>query len=165
MPVIFTPATPADIAEAVSDALNAATAGTFTPTFTAKRVYVPVIEPAKVGTTLQVLVVARAQQLGLASRTRPDKDVAVDIGIQKRLTQLADPAVEAANTELDALMTFTAQVLAYFAPSTSANGREAVATATGAVWHSSGNDPIYSIDHLREHRVFTSVLTLNFRIP
>ena len=42
--------------------------------------------------------------------------------------------------------------------------RRSLAGAPGAAWVRSVNEPVYSPEHLAENRLFTSVLTVTYRV-
>ena len=42
--------------------------------------------------------------------------------------------------------------------------KRAFSTGCYAVWVRTANEPIYAADHLAEQRLFTSVLTLTYRV-
>src|SRR5687768_8737202 len=114
----------AEIAEAVLAALNAAGPGTFSMTFTPMRKYLP-LQKLEEG-SLIVSVVPRTEVRQSISRTHVQREISIDIGIRKRLTQAADPLTDQANPELDALVFFAEQIAGFF--------RAGKLGSTGAVW-------------------------------
>ena len=143
-----------DIAEAVTDALNA---GTFSRSFTARRHYLPVFE-LKDMDTLHVSVVPKETTIEPADRTREKRDVAVDIGVQQRL-----PASEKEADELDALMTLVDELADHLRFGTLELEHPPGAGAK-AVWIRTENAPVYAPEHIDQLRQFTSVLTVTYRI-
>ena len=132
-----------DLAQAVADALNA---GTFSMEFTAERVALPDFELADMK-DLHVTVVPREVESALLDRARDSHDVKVDVAVQKKLASMT-------NEEIDPLMVLVQEILGHM------NRRN----LGDAVWRRTENKPVYSPEHLREMRQFTSVLTLTYRI-
>ena len=132
-----------DLAQAVADALNA---GTFSMEFTAERVALPDFELADMK-DLHVTVVPREVESALLDRARDSHDVKVDVAVQKKLDALTKEAV-------DPLMALVQEIATYL------NRRN----LGDALWRKTENKPVYSPEHLREMRQFTSVLTLTYRL-
>lgn len=143
----------ATIAEAVKAALNAAPSGTFNAAFTAVRTYTPVAKLESLG-TLRVFVLAKGDTAELATRAHSDSAMPIDVVVMKRVT--ADPATEAANVELDALVELARQISTFFKPA-------AALGATGATWSDSKTSLVYDTERLKgDGKVFLSVITLTF---
>ena len=140
---------PTDIADAVAAELNAAPEGTFAQAFTAVRAYVPANDVRDLK-DLRVLVVPRSREDAVETRRLARVDVAVDVGVQRRV----DPADNAA---VDALSDLAEQVLRYL------RGRR-LAAQEAARWVGAANEPIFYPDHLLEQRVFTSVVRVTYRV-
>jgi hypothetical protein len=142
-----------EIADAVVDTLNDAT---LSQSFTAVRAYVPVYarqdtEGADELADLLVTVVPRSTTLAMLSRRDDDFDYVVDIGIQQR--------VEVTNAVVDARMLLAEEVLDLF------RGKRLVLVySDDPLCVAAANDPIYAPDHLDQHRVFTSVVSLTYRL-
>src|SRR5690606_8335251 len=136
-----------DIADAVAAELNAAPAGTFDPSFTAQRRVLPAFELAEL-VDLKVTVVPKAVQITGSTRSSSQYDLAVDIGVQRKLTSNNDSDVETLGTLVD-------QIGEYLS-------RRPLAGFPGAAWVSIANEPVYSPEHLLEQRVFTSALTVTY---
>jgi len=138
-------ATTVDIAEAVKEALNG---GSFSQAFGAVRAYRPEydLEGLK---DLRVTVVPKALEVAPVSRGSANHNVDVDVAVQKR-TGMDTSAV-------DALMALVEEIADYFR-------QKRLPDHETAVWVGATNEPVYSPEHLREHGVFTSVLTLSFRV-
>ena len=132
-----------ETAEAVAAALNA---GSFSRAFTATRAYL-VERDLKDMTGLYVTVVPKDAEAATAGRSMIQHDIRIDVGVQCKL-QTAD------NAEIDALMALVREIAEHLR----ATGRFAE-----AVWVRSENTPVYSQEHLREKRVFTSLLTVTCR--
>lgn len=158
----------AAIADAVALALTRAPAGTFAqPLATVARKYLPAAELADLKElTVTVVPLGPEERPGLANRSAVWKDLVVQIGIQKRLTQGCDPTSPAGNAELDALQLVTEQIAAFFEPN-QAEGRTGDLTIaipeTTVAWIRTAIDPAYDVDHLLTQRTFTSVIHLTFR--
>lgn len=136
-----------DIAAAVVAELN----GTSSPLAgqaTAARHYLPQLDLIQLA-SLAVSVVPRSMEHTRISRASVQSDVQIDIAVQKKLTS-------GDNAEVDALMGLVEAVDAFLC------GRP-LALCSGALWLSSKHEPIYAPEHLDDHRVFTSVLTLTYR--
>ncbi|KKL10357.1 hypothetical protein LCGC14_2556660 [marine sediment metagenome] len=147
-----------DVADAVAAALNAAPDGTFNETVAAVRAYVARFEPSDL-TALKVTVVPKSLEVERADRAQTRNEYAIDIAIQKKLSELPDDAdCIVDNDEVDALMLLVQQIAEHIA----SLGR--LTTYTAAKWIGTANSPIYSQEHLIEKRTFTSVLTLTFRV-
>lgn len=143
---------PINIADAVVAELNTASAGTFTPTFTAVRRVLPVFELAEM-TELHVSVVPRAVEITGSTRSACQHDVQIDIGIQQKLAST--------DGELDQQVPMLCELVDQIADYL----RRRVLQATPqAVWVRAANDPIYAPEHLSQLRQFTSVLTLTYRV-
>jgi hypothetical protein len=131
-----------ELAEAVVAALNHAELAVH-----AQRHYRPVYDLAQLR-ELKVSVVPRSITIAGISRGVNQFDAAVDVAIQKKI---------AADSELDGLMNRAEQVSDLFR-------LKRLAAMPSALWLKTENSPIYSPEHLEQHRVFTSVLTLSFRV-
>jgi hypothetical protein len=138
-----------DIAEAVKVELNA---GGFSQPFTAVRYYDPVFDLGDMK-ILHVSVVPTARDWQKASRSAMQDDVSIDIAIQKKVEEQGDFK----NATLDALVALVQEIADHFA------GHRLTA-CPDAMWLRATNVPVYSVEHLRELRQFTSVLTLTFRV-
>lgn len=134
-----------DIAEAVVNELNAAT---FSRTFTAERNHLPLYD-LKDLKTLRVTVVPSATAIETKARKTAQHDVAIDIAVQQKL-----PATD--NTEIDPLMALVEEIADHF--------RFKRLASPESVWIKTENEPVYAQEHLDRYRVFTSLLTLTFRI-
>lgn len=137
------------IAEAVVTELNGVPAGTFDQAFTAARHYRPQFDLAELK-TLRVSVVPRSIDITGLMRNANQHDVAIDVAVQKKVNP-ADTA------ELDALMLLTEQIAEFFR-------LRRLAGLPEALWTKTDNVPVYSPEHLEQKQVFTSVLTLTFRV-
>ena len=143
----------ATMTDAVVAELNAP--GTsFEGQFTAQRHYRPRFEiEAGDLDDLRVTVVPRGITIEKATRAGDVHEVQIDVAVQKRLP----PEAEAGPQAIDALMTIVQEIADHM------RGRR-LSTFDDAAWRRIENDPIYAVDHLDELRVFTSVLTLTYRV-
>jgi len=135
-----------DIAEAVVAELNASG---LLPGVMAQRHYRPTFD-LKEMKDLHVTVVPRGVEMSTAGRGLAQREVQIDIGIQKKLA-----TSEA--SEIDALMALVGQLADYL------RGRR-LGLSPEAVWVKTENTPIFAPEHLEQWRQFTSVLTLTYRV-
>ena len=137
-----------DIANAVAAEINAAGPGTFSEDFAAVRKVLPAYELPDL-VALKVSVVPKRVEISGSTRSASQYDIAVDIGVQKKLGKDID-------TEVAALGTLVDEIADYLR-------RRPLAAIPGAAWVNTVNEPIYAPEHLAEQRVFTSVLTVTYR--
>ena len=138
-----------DIADAVVAELNAAADETFSKSFDAVRKILPRYELSEM-TELRVTVVPKAVETTVSSRATSLNDYQVDIGIQEKISKNLD-------ADVVALCTLVQEISDYLT-------RRSLAAEPTAAWLSSTNDPIYVPEHLAENRLFTSVITLTYRM-
>lgn len=144
-----------DIADAVLATIEAAT---LSLPFTGERVYVPVHD-LRDATGIKVSVVPTGIDVTQLDRHRDDFDYVVDVGVQRRIG--TGPMTQAEiNTACDPLMVFVEEIIDLFRGQSVAyavydDDARCVAVA---------NNPVYVPQHVDEHRVFTSVVTLTFRL-
>lgn len=137
-----------DIADAVVCQLNDPQAG-FDPPLAAQRQYRPQYDLAELK-SLRVTVVPHGIEIASAGRNLVQHDVSIDLAVQKKVN-----AADAA--ELDGLIDLVQAIGAFFR----------LRRLTGcpqATWTRTVHAPVYSPEHLEQHRVFTSVLTITFRV-
>lgn len=137
------------IADAVVTELNGAPAGAFNQAFTAARHYRPQFDLAELK-TVRVSVVPKGIGITGLMRNANQHDVAIDVAVQKKVNP-ADAA------ELDGLMLLTEQIADFFR-------LRRLSALPEALWTKTDNVPVYSPEHLETKQVFTSVLTLTFRV-
>jgi len=137
-----------DIADAVAAEINAADPGTFSQAFEAERTVLPAHELPELA-NLKVSVVPKGVEISGATRSASQYDIAVDIGVQRKLGKDLDGEVAALGTLVDEIADYlrTRQLSA----------------AAYAVWVATLNEPVYAPEHLASQRVFTSVLTVTYR--
>jgi hypothetical protein len=147
-----------DIADAVVAALNTAAnpappnppgppaEPVFAQPFTAVRKVLPVYDLAELA-GVHVTVVPRGADVTGATRSASQYDLHVDVGVQKKLG--ADLEAETAGmlALVDQIATFLAR-----------------RPMGGAAWVRAANDQAYLPDHLADKRLFTSVLTVTYRM-
>jgi len=144
----------ADIAQAVTDALNLEAEGPppgFSMPFTAERKALPDFDLHQMG-DLHVTVVPRSDEISALSRNSDAHEVAVDVGVQKKL-------ITETNAEIDPLLSLVQEIADFL-------NRRAMSGAAGSepfAWRGTANDPICLPEHIREMRQFTSVLTVTYR--
>ena len=137
------------IADAIVTELNAATPGTFAQAFTAARHYRPQFDLAELK-TLRLSVVPKAIGITGLMRNANQHDVSIDVAVQKKVS-----STDAA--ELNGLMLLTEQIADFFR-------LRRLTALPEALWTKTDNVPVYSPEHLETKQVFTSVLTLTFRV-
>jgi hypothetical protein len=142
---------PIDIADAVVAELNGPRppGQEFSPAFTAVRAYRPQFELPDLK-TLRVTVVPKAIEITGMARTVNQHDVSIDVAVQKKVAAADD-------AELDALMVLVERIADLFR-------LRRLSMFPTALWQRTLNVPIYSPEHLEQKQVFTSVLTLSFRV-
>ena len=136
------------VADAVVGALNA---GTFSQAFTAVRLYRPLFSPADLD-TLHVTVVPRGMRTELLGRNQVLNEAAIDVAVQKHV-----PPGDTQQATLDSLMGLVNDIETAFQ-------FQRLATTPSAMWVRSEYAPIYSFEHLDVQHIFTSVLTLTFKV-
>ena len=134
------------VAEAVAAELSAAT---FSQPITVARAYLPRVELADLK-TLRVTVVPSGVTVATASRNQTQRDVAIDVAVQKKLGQEQ-------NEVLDPLLALAEEIAEHF------RGKR-LDSFPDAAWVKTEFKPIYAPDHIEQLRTFTSVLTLTFRV-
>ncbi len=141
-----------DIADAVAGLLNGDDTD-FSQAFVAQRKVRPSFELTDLA-DLRVTVVPKGFEASVASRSLSQYDVQVDIGIQEKLPAGADEDAEVA-----AMCGLVEEVADFL------KGKRLAGDGWSAAWvRPAVNDPVYSPEHLAEKRVFTSVLTLTYRV-
>ncbi len=134
------------VAEAVITELNATT---FSQSLTATRAYLPRTELGELK-TLKVTVVPSSVTVAAASRSQTQRDVAIDVAVQKKLGQEQNPS-------LDPLLALAEEIAEHFQA-------KRLDSFPGALCVKTEFKPIYAPEHIEQLRTFTSVLTLTFRV-
>jgi len=138
--------TPYDIADSVKSQLNL---GTFSQSFAAQRHPIPYSDIKDLADVL-VFVVPKQWEINIGNRSASDRTIAVDIGIQQKLSTDID-------ADVDRLLTLVSEVVKYM------TGRS-LPDYPNARWVSVTVPAIYDADMMREHRVFMSVITVQYRL-
>lgn len=123
--------------------------GTFSRPFEVQRGYRPVVELPTLA-AVKVTVIPKSLAISAATRADGFYDCAIDIGVQQKV-DVDDPAA------LDALMKLVEEIgdhLRY-------HKLDGFALAA---WLSLENEPVFAPEHLEQHRQFTSVLTVTYRV-
>jgi len=123
--------------------------GTFSLPCEIARGYRPVVELPDL-VTAKVTVVPKGLSISAATRADGFYDCAIDLGVQRKVNP-DDPA------ELDALMTLVEEIGDHL------RGQR-LDGFTAAVWLALENEPVFAPEHLEQHRQFTSVLTVTYRV-
>jgi hypothetical protein len=135
-----------DVADAVVASLNA---GSFGVPFTAERKYVPAVDLSDLA-ELKVTVVPKSAEITTATRTSSYFDCTIDIGIQQKVNP-NEPA------ELDALSDLAEQIVDHLRLSP-------LDALPEAAWLSIAHEPVFAPEHLDQQRVFTSVISVTYRV-
>lgn len=133
-----------DIADAVTASLNA---GPFNPALSAERRYQPAFDLAELA-ALKVSVVPKSVTISNATRESGYFDCAIDIGVQKKIAD---------DSELDGLVDLVEQIADHLR-------QMRLDDAPEAAFVSIANEPVFAPEHLDQQRVFTSVLTVTYRV-
>ncbi len=142
------------VANAIVNVLNTAQAGTFAQGFTAERQYKPEYDLAQLK-TLRVTVVPKKIEIASLGRNINQHDVSVDVAVQKKISSIS-------TSELDPLMALAEQIADYLRLRRLVLGKDGCEGS--AIWVKTENVPIYSPEHLEQKQVFTSVLTVTYRV-
>jgi len=134
------------IADAVVESLNAAS---LSQELTAKRHYQPVFDLPDMA-DLHVSVVPKGIEVLASSRNQNQHDYAIDIGIQQKVAD---------DNEADGLMTLAEEIADHFRLS-----RLPIDGFGSVPVLKVETNPIFAPEHLAEKRVFTSIITLTFRV-
>ena len=137
----------AALADAVAAHINA---GTFSQPVSAVRTYQPAFTLEDLA-DLRVSIVPRTVGIAAASRDSSMFDCVVDVGIQKKL-----PAA-AAEAEIDALLDLAEEIADHLR-------LKRLPDAPEAAWAGISHEPVVSSESLEQHRVFTSVLSVTYRV-
>ena len=137
----------AAIADAVAAHVNA---GTFSQPVNAVRMYQPAFTLEDLA-DLRVSVVPRTVGIAAASRDSSTFECVVDVGVQKKL-----PA-EGEQGEIDALLDLVEEITDHLR-------LKRLPDAPEAAWTGIAHEPVVSSESLEQRRVFTSVLSVTYRI-
>ena len=134
------------IADAVVESLNSAS---FSQTLTAERYYQPVFDLPEMS-DLHVSVVSKGVEVLASSRNQNQHDYAIDVGVQQKVAD---------DIEADALMTLAEEIADHFRL-----GRVQVDGVGSVPVLKVTTEPVFAPEHLTEKRLFTSIITLTFRV-
>ncbi len=134
------------IADAVVESLNAAS---LNQPLTAERHYQPVFDLPEMA-DLHVSVVPKGIEVLASSRNQNQHDYTIDIGVQQKVAD---------DTEADALMTLAEEIADHFRL-----GRVQVTGIGSVPVLKVATEPVFAPEHLTEKRLFTSIITLTFRV-
>jgi hypothetical protein len=135
------------IADAVAAHINA---GTLSQPMTAVRMYQPAFTLEDLA-DLRVSVVPRTVGISAASRDSSTFECVVDVGVQKKL-----PA-DGADAEIDALLDLVEEIADHLR-------LKRLPDAPEAAWAGIAHEPVVASESLEQHRVFTSVLSITYRV-
>ena len=134
------------IADAVVKSLNTAS---FSHALTAERHYQPVFDLPEMA-DLHVSVVPKGVEVLASSRNQNQHDYAIDVGVQQKVGD---------DTEADALMSLAEEIADHFRLS------RVQVTGIGSIpVLKVATEPVFAPEHLTEKRLFTSIITLTFRV-
>ena len=147
----MTPPVVSQIAQAVTDTLNAGVAeDAFSASFNAERAYLPVYDLPDMA-DLKVTVVPKRRTIAGGTRGANQQDIAVDIAVQKRVNP-------ADLTESDALVALIESIGNYL------RFKRLELDGIAASWLSIEHEPVYAPEHMEQMNQFTSVLTVTYRL-
>lgn len=136
----------ADLVKLAAAVVTALNGRTFSPSFLARRAYVPAVGPGAVGLT--VLVVPRGVEVEPVTREAVQVTAQIDVGV---IQTVAPERLE----ELDPLMGLVEEMGGFLA------FRE-LEGFPAAQWVGLAHQPVYAPEKLEKHRQFFSVLTLSY---
>ena len=137
------------IADALVTMLNA---GSYSQTFTAARKVLPRYGIEDL-TALKVTVVPASCESSMATRETSDNEYAIEIGIQKKLSSDTD-------TDIAPMLILVNEIISRI--KTPAN--RILNTTNPSVWLKTENNPVYDREHLASQLVFTSLLTVTYKV-
>ncbi|HBR20294.1 MAG: hypothetical protein UV78_C0006G0021 [Parcubacteria group bacterium GW2011_GWA2_43_17] len=135
----------------IADALAAKLiTGTFSQSFTPVRTVFPNFELKELA-ALKVTIVPRSVDSSIVTRVSEQDDYVIDIGVQKKLTDNFE-------AEIEALISFVTEIKDFL------KLKHLTMTTRVAMWINTKIDPIYSREHIAGDNVFTSVITVTYRM-
>jgi hypothetical protein len=135
------------LADAVAEHINA---GTYAQPVSAVRTYQPAFTLEELG-ELRVSVVPKTTTVLAASRESSTYEHVLDVGVQKKLPAEDEQAV------IDELLELTEAIGDRLRHTRLAGFPE-------AAWAGLAHEPVVSSESLEQHRVFTSVLSVTYRV-
>jgi len=100
---------------------------------------------------LRVSVVPRTTAISAASRDSSTFEFVIDVGVQKKLSAEGDAV------EIDSLLDLVEAIADHVR-------LKRLPDAPDAAWLGIAHEPVVSTESLEQHRVFTSVLTVTYRV-
>lgn len=134
-----------EIADAVKTELAG---GVFSQPFSPVRTWRPVQELLDLK-ELNVMIVPRGVESTSGSRSSADNNYSVDIAVRKRVGK--------SDQECDELTLLVEEICEFFV-------RRRLMSYPSAMWIGTENIPVFSPDHLEEMSVFTSVITVTYKV-
>jgi len=136
-----------EVADAVKDLINT---GTFSPVVVATRLYAPDFTLEDLA-NLKVSVIPRSMETTIQTREKARDDAFIDVGIQDKVTDnLAD---------INPLMNLVDDIDLFLRDRI----RRKLGAPANAGWIATTRTA-YDLDHLEKLRVFTSILSLTYRL-
>jgi len=135
-----------DIADSIVMELSA---HTFSEALVVARRVLPEYELAELK-ALTVTVVPKSVQIANITRQSSSYVVAIDIGIQQKIGKDTD-------AEVSRLSGVVSEIVAFM-------NRRKLTGFPAAVFVSIANEPVYAPEHLSEKRLFTSIITLTYKV-
>lgn len=135
-----------DIADAIVTELSG---NTFSEPLVVTRRVLPEFELSELK-ALTVTVVPKSVEINNITRQSSSFNLAVDIGIQQKISKATD-------TEVARLSGVVSEIVSFL-------NRRSLTEIAGAIFVSIANEPVYAPEHLSEKRLFTSILTLTYRV-
>jgi hypothetical protein len=140
--------TAVSIADAVVAAINA---GTFSQAVSAQRLHQPSFTLDEL-VDLHVSVVPRSVDVAAATRETSLYDVAVDVGVQKKVA-----AAPEGDQEIDDLLDLVEEIGDHLR-------LRRLPDFPDAAWVSLAHNPVVAAEHLDQNRQFTSIITVTYRV-
>jgi hypothetical protein len=138
------------IAIDIADAIVAELGGnTFSEPLVATRRVLPEFELAELK-ALTVTVVPKSVAIANITRQSSSYEVAIDIGIQQKISADTDAEVARLSGVVTEIVTFM--------------NRRKLTGFPAAVFVSMANEPVYAPEHLSEKRLFTSLITVTYKV-
>ncbi|MBK9128183.1 MAG: hypothetical protein IPM13_10325 [Phycisphaerales bacterium] len=134
------------LAEAIIARLQA---GTFSLPFEVQRGYRPALELPDLA-AVRVTVIPKSLAVSQAARSGNFYDCTIDIGVQRKVS----PDIPA---ELDALMGLVEEIGDHLRG-------QSLPGMPEAAWLWLENEPVFAPEHLEQQHLFTSVLSLTYRV-
>ena len=135
-----------DIADAIVTELGG---NTFSESLVVTRRVLPEFEIADLK-ALTVTVVPKSVEINNITRSSSSFEVAVDIGIQQKISKDTDAEVARLSGVVSEIVTFL--------------NRRKLTTMATVIFVSIANEPVYAPEHLSEKRLFTSIITLTYKV-